>query len=88
MSNSEMERLARIRMQVTGETLASALAALQVHSAPADDDAQPLEAPRTGGHRTHDTQPDAPRPHGARSAADALPRPPVLRICPDPAAGS
>ncbi|MFD8542268.1 hypothetical protein [Streptomyces sp. NPDC059649] len=73
MSRTELERLARIRMQVTGETLERAMAVLQgqttdpapedpevSHAPPednADDDAEPADLP------DEDETPPRRRPH-------------------------
>ncbi|MGW8969928.1 hypothetical protein [Streptomyces platensis] len=49
MSRTELERLARIRMQVTGETLERAMAVLQGHTTAATSPSEPDANPDAAG---------------------------------------
>ncbi|MEU3989614.1 hypothetical protein AB0F24_14770 [Streptomyces platensis] len=49
MSRTELERLARIRMQVTGETLERAMAVLQGHTTAATSQSEPDAKPDAAG---------------------------------------
>ncbi|MCB5908952.1 hypothetical protein [Streptomyces pinistramenti] len=60
MSQSELERLARIRMQVTKESLERALAALQGHPIP--DDEEPAPEQETEQETEENTPPPPPAP--------------------------
>jgi len=65
VSHTELERLARIRMQVTGETLERAMAVLEGHTTepePAPDPAdEPGERP-TSAEQPADQEEPPPRP--------------------------
>ncbi|MCF3142559.1 hypothetical protein [Streptomyces platensis] len=50
MSRTELERLARIRMQVTGETLERAMAVLEGHSTAATSQSEPDTKPDAAGN--------------------------------------
>ncbi|WP_189098675.1 hypothetical protein [Streptomyces kronopolitis] len=61
MSNTELERLARIRMHITGETLERAMAVLEGHASPSES--------HTGLGTAADTGADAAGDHEAGEAA-------------------
>ncbi|WP_399096552.1 hypothetical protein ACGH2B_29480 [Streptomyces sp. BBFR2] len=69
MSSSELERLARIRMQVTKETLEAAMAALQGHPVAPETDSG-------AGERR------APEPPAHERPEDGTPPPRRLRLLP------
>ncbi|GAA3195662.1 MULTISPECIES: hypothetical protein [Streptomyces] len=71
MSRSELERLARIRMQVTKETLEAAMAALQGH--PKDPE------PDSDDERRRTPEPE---PESSEGPDDETPPPPRLRLLP------
>ncbi|MEU3711066.1 hypothetical protein [Streptomyces catenulae] len=71
MSRSELERLARIRMQVTKESLEAAMAALQGHPV----DTEP--GSDNGRRRTPE-----PEPEPVEGPDDETPPPPRLRLLP------
>ncbi|WP_143048004.1 hypothetical protein [Streptomyces sp. 2314.4] len=50
MSSTELERLARIRMQVTGETLERAMAVLEGHAATPEPNSEPDAATEDTGN--------------------------------------
>ncbi|MGA5566527.1 hypothetical protein ACPCUV_35900 [Streptomyces platensis] len=54
MSRTELERLARIRMQVTGETLERAMAVLEGHTTAPTSQSEPDAQPDTAGNNDLD----------------------------------
>ncbi|WP_405835367.1 hypothetical protein OG528_00970 [Streptomyces platensis] len=56
MSRTELERLARIRMQVTGETLERAMAVLQGHTTAATSQSEPDAKPDAAGNSDLDNR--------------------------------
>ncbi|MGA5267368.1 hypothetical protein [Streptomyces lydicamycinicus] len=54
MSRTELERLARIRMQVTGETLERAMAVLEGHTTAATSPSEPDAKPDAAEHSNLD----------------------------------
>ncbi|MFD8325479.1 hypothetical protein [Streptomyces lydicus] len=93
MSRTELERLARIRMQVTGETLERAMAVLAGHSTTPDSEPEPetthpaglgTDADEQGeqpdGADASETTPEAgPAPGTGRSAGPGTGHPPHRR---------
>ncbi|MEU5600063.1 hypothetical protein [Streptomyces lydicus] len=93
MSRTELERLARIRMQVTGETLERAMAVLAGHPTTPDSEPEPETAPPAGlgadadeqgeqpdGADTSETTPEGgPAPGTGRSAGPDTGHPPRRR---------
>lgn len=69
VSSNELERLARIRMQVTKETLEAAMAALQGHPVDPEPDSD-------------DERPRTPEPEADERPDDEIPPPPRLRLLP------
>ncbi|MFF8902915.1 hypothetical protein ACF082_36250 [Streptomyces lydicus] len=69
MSRTELERLARIRMQVTGETLERAMAVLAGHSTTPASEPEPETAPPAG--LGTDAEEQGEQPDGA-DASDTI----------------
>ncbi|MFI7102232.1 hypothetical protein ACIBK8_23075 [Streptomyces sp. NPDC050161] len=75
MSQSELERLARIRMQITKESLERALAALQGHPIPDGEEPQPGQEPEQAPQQEQQQEPEENTP-------PPPPAPPYLRLLP------
>ncbi|MFI1351743.1 hypothetical protein ACH4UR_36535 [Streptomyces lydicus] len=78
MSRTELERLARIRMQVTGETLERAMAVLAGHPTTADSEPEPETAPAAGPGADADEpgeQPDEADPSETTPEGGPVPGP-------------
>ncbi|MGX1976329.1 hypothetical protein [Streptomyces kronopolitis] len=71
MSNTELERLARIRMHITGETLERAMAVLEGHAPPSESHTGPGAAADTGADAAGDHEPGEAAPPSA-DAADSV----------------
>ncbi|MFG2222326.1 hypothetical protein [Streptomyces sp. NPDC048644] len=71
MSQSELERLARIRMQITKEPLERALAALQGHPIPDGEEPEPEQ-------KSEQEQQQEPE----ENTSPPPPAPPYLRLLP------
>ncbi|MFJ9417643.1 hypothetical protein ACIRPT_26240 [Streptomyces sp. NPDC101227] len=65
MSHTELERLAKIRMQITGETLERAMAVLEGHATEPEPEPETTDEPgeRSAAERPADEEEPRPRPH-------------------------